>query len=97
VGAFRRYIAIFYLIFFASIKLSGLHAFTHSDDIPSQDCDVCECILATNKIPLLQSDVSYIKVVKAKVFLKKTFIHRSFTNFSRSTNYALFSRPPPTA
>lgn len=94
---YKGHIALYFLILFIGVKLSGVHAFVHVDDEQHEDCHLCEYVLSTNKTPLVQSIVYCSEPVLIETSFKKEFNHYYTSSVEKAFNYSLFSRPPPLA
>lgn len=92
---YKKHIALFYLIFFISIKFVGLHAFTHNDDKHHDDCNVCEFVIISNATPLLTSESVSFKHIILQNYNKQLFYEYSFQFIRKLIDTTLFCRPPP--
>lgn len=91
----KPYIAIFYLILFISIKLIGLHEFTHSENEHIDDCKLCEYVITSQDIAYTVNETFTIEVPIQDNFKKQLFDTYAYHFTQTQINNALFSRPPP--
>ncbi|OQD41955.1 hypothetical protein BUL40_12630 [Croceivirga radicis] len=86
-----------FLALFLTVKMAGLHVFTHTDEADAtDDCAICEVVFLDTHTPVLpengsewQLDVPTINYLQLKV----TSAPQSLSNTLFS--YFQFSRPPP--
>lgn len=93
----KKHISLFFLTVFAFIKLVGLHEFTHSENELFEDCEVCEYIVTSNKIPFITSEQTVCK----QQFIQHNFNKKVAYNYSYQFTKTLidkrfYGRPPPT-
>lgn len=93
---FKKHIAFFYLIFFISSKLVGLHALTHNDDEHHDNCDICEYVIISNATPLVTDEYVVFEPIVFHNHSKQLFYNYSYSYVKNYTDSSLFSRPPPT-
>ena len=92
----KRYISIFLLVFFISIKASGLHALSHSEsDFNFNDCDLCEFV-TSNDVPLNTNSEVIFEVILLKSYNSKPKSNYCYLFTKNKVNTTLFCRPPPT-
>ncbi|KJD34491.1 hypothetical protein PK35_01465 [Tamlana nanhaiensis] len=93
---FKSHFALFYLIFFISVKLCGLHALAHDNDFDNQDhCNLCEYVIVANSA-LFVCNGTYTSLQYDRVdFCNKLIGTYTFQYEPNHTNYTLFCRPPP--
>ena len=92
----KQYISIFFLVFFISIKASGLHALSHSEsDFNFNDCDLCESV-TSNNIPLNTNSEIIFEPIILKNYNSKPQSYYCYLFTKNQVNNTLFCRPPPT-
>ena len=98
VNNFKHIITYLLLGIFISIKVAGLHAFSHYDDKVEdvEHCETCDFITTNNIIPLINDDIKSIEFNNLEFFTHNIKSYYSFTYNNTLTNGCLFSRPPPT-
>ena len=90
--------ALFYLIFFISIKLIGLHSFTHIEEADhDNDCVYCH-VIDNNKEAsaiLVLNEISATELYQHQ-FNLQPFFEYDYTYTQTFLSTILFGRPPPT-
>ncbi len=91
----KKHIALFFLIFFISIKAFSLHTFSHSDDGDYNECEICKYVTESNKASFIKSNSIQIKEL-VNHFYKEQFLNEYSYQFVQcSLKSTLFYRPPP--
>lgn len=93
----KQYISLLLLTIFVSVKLVGLHEFTHSEDTHQEECEICEFTITSNEVAFIVSDdISFQEIIS--FFPEKDFSKEySYLFEQNQISNALFSRPPPIA
>lgn len=92
----KQYIALFFLTVFIAIKAVGLHALTHSGENDEEhNCEVCEYVITTNKVPLIVSEIVVIEPLVHFICNKELFSEYSYIFTKTNAKNTLFCRPPP--
>lgn len=91
-------ITFFFLGLFLTLKIAGLHSFTHhgNDDDHAKPCDVCDMVVANQCLPLSSCKSEEITFDIGECFIPKTKPNVcSSILVNRISINLLFSRPPP--
>ena len=92
----KQHIVLFFLIFFISLKLVGLHSLDHFEETGHvNDCDVCEYVLTSNEVPFLPEEPTIVELVIAHNYYKKEFTSYSYMYTQHYIYSSFFGRPPP--
>lgn len=98
VQSLRDYIVYFFVVAFLSLKVSGLHVFTHDgddgDDV--ENCDICELVSISNFTPAIDDGVDN-NITNNFLFVFNNEVGEYYGhNYSNILNiFSLYSRPPP--
>ncbi len=94
---YSRHIALFFLIFFISIKLVGLHSLKHFEESDHKnDCDICEYALTSNKVPSIVDEPVGVEAFVIHNHGKPLFSRYSYDFTQNHIDSCFFGRPPPT-
>lgn len=96
-GHLKSSIAYLFLVLFLSMKMTGLHVLSHSDDKDQAlHCAVCDHAMAHNLTPALAPDLQVFAIENTESVVRKEV--KENYEFIVSSSIApdqLFSRPPP--
>ena len=93
----KQNITYLLLVLFLSMKMTGLHAFSHTDDDTEHDtCAICDHAIAHNLTPTISpsTDDFHIKNNVFAIEIEKTNNYRFIAQNTIIVS-ELFSRPPP--
>lgn len=94
----KKFITVFFLTLFISIKMMGLHAVFHFGDHHHQHCELCDVVLVDSSTPILSvdnEDIVFLSQTEAD-FHEEIINHYEFSICNSIEENLLFSRPPPT-
>ncbi|WP_067147899.1 hypothetical protein [Pseudotamlana agarivorans] len=96
-GRIKKRMSFIILVFYVSIKLTGVHAFFHTDDNGDMDnCHVCEYAITTNLTPALAPSLLYhaieLEIPSSCNSIQITYVNTVVITLLTSQ---LVSRPPP--
>lgn len=93
----KNNISIVFLVIFLSMKLTGLHAFTHTDDKDHvSNCDICDYTITHNTTPTLIPNLQEFSIKIFEVIIQKeTLKNYSFIVSKTIALKQQLSRPPP--
>ncbi|WP_299671962.1 hypothetical protein [uncultured Polaribacter sp.] len=91
----KVYISYIFITIFLSLKVAGLHVFTHDQD-GVEHCEVCEFVITTNLNPFIGNGQQEYLKTNPELFIAKEIIKiYDFVYDNTLYTNALFSRPPP--
>jgi len=94
---YSKHIALFFLIFFISIKLVGLHSLKHFEESDHKnDCDICEYVITSNKVPSIIEEPAGLEAFVDHDHDKPSFSGYSYDFTQKYIDSCFFGRPPPT-
>lgn len=94
---FKQHISLFFLIFFISLKLVGLHEFTHAEEEYHDNCDICEYVITSNTTPVIICEKIIIEQPTQQIYNRFIFFEYGYLFTQNQIGTTLFCRPPPTA
>ncbi|WP_091893148.1 hypothetical protein [Polaribacter sp. KT25b] len=79
------------------MKITGLHALTHSDDKEHVIyCAICDTAITHNLTPTITPDFSYFEIKSINFYVQKEVaINNCDIVYNNTILRELFSRPPP--
>lgn len=84
------------LALFISMKMTGLHVLSHTDDDHSLQCTICDYAITHNLTPVLTPDSHDFPKENNEYFISRDiFKSYSFIIEGNISTDQLFSRPPP--
>lgn len=94
----KHSITYFFIVLLISIKMVGLHSFTHEEDdcCEKTPCEICNYAIAHNFTPEIPTETPNFSIEKTTLTVNNIVLNNY--NFKVSTNvvsHQLFSRPPP--
>lgn len=93
----KQYISLFFLVVFAFLKTSSLHALSHSDnDFNIDDCDICEFVVTSNDTPFTTDIQIEVTPIVIQNFNNQTSFYYNYLFSKNQLDSSLFCRPPPT-
>jgi len=97
VRSYKKHIVFVLLVFFISLRLLELHGLFHDNEASVEDCEVCEHVIVSNKIPCIVNEL-YTVEQRVQHNYEPPKVYGYFclvSNTIISSN--LFCRPPPIA
>jgi len=93
----KNSITYIFLVFFISMKMSGIHVLFHIDDKDhTENCVICDYALTHNLTPTITSNTQSFIAESIEFILKKDVIENYyFFSCKKIVPAQLFSRPPP--
>jgi len=96
-GRLKNSIAFLLLALFLSMKMLGLHAFSHENDKDhAVQCAICDHVIANDLTPILTPDSQDFTIDGIEYIIQRE-ISKSYSFIISNTiaSNQLFSRPPP--
>ena len=93
----KHSITYLFLVLFLSMKLVGLHTFSHMDDDGHDaPCEICHYAITHNFTPELSTELQDFSVESAVLIINNIVLNKySFKVSNTISSNQLFSRPPP--
>lgn len=96
IGHLKNYIAYTFVAIFLSLKVAGMHVFTHDDNDAVEHCEVCNLVSTNNLTPIINDTAQDYVGNNYEFCLQRKVISHYHFDYSTATNItSLFSRPPP--
>lgn len=93
----KNNIAYLFLVLFLTMKMAGLHVFSHgADESHEVPCVICDLAVANNLTPALSPDVQDFNIENTEpIVLLEIITNYSYIISNTIEANQLFSRPPP--
>lgn len=91
----KQHIVLFFLVFFILIKISGLHAFIHLENVTEKECDVCEYAIHANNTAFLVKNLISVTHIIINNYKEPSCYGYLYLFVKNYTDNSLFCRPPP--